>query len=488
MTVLGDRAGRIVGRFPCFRAIGVAVATVLATVLGFAASASADLRLDPSFGTGGVQKLDKNLAPLDFGTVSAMSSYDRGVLFDASDLWRLGPDGAFDSGYGAEYGTSEWHISGFGRYTEDMDHFSDGSLAVAGYFRSFGGGRMGDEVFPYFAKVNPQGLPDLSFGSKGLIIPGPRRVQYFRGSAFRAVEIDSKDRIVVGGKKGRNGWLRIDRYHANGQPDENFGEGGRVYFKNPSPNLGATVQDLKILPDDRVLVTGSFKGRFFVLRLKTNGTIDRSFGKRGWVGGPKFGVRYTCNDGFCGGTQLELSPNGSITVTGSAFRSATDRWPNILVRLTADGSPARGFGRNGIARLDRARMKKLIPEMKSSPYSPAGRGFGGIAPLRNGRTFMLITSQAIPGKRHAVNRGRIYDAAFGLIIDRRGHIDRYQEDQGRPKNVFFSWLYFDNTSLGVSVEPVRPGEFFMSGWTTTPEILNAHPRKSVPSMFKMSED
>lgn len=467
------------------RCLSLALAVILTVLIGTPAAA-ATLKLDPTFGTKGVQKLDRALAPTDFSGVSAFSDDGQGLSFYDEDLWRLRPDGAFDTGYGSENSSGGLHNDGYARSIEDMDQFSDGSIAIAGYYQSFSGQGMGEELRPYIAKFTPQGLLDLTFGENGRVIPERGHRYEYKGSVFRAVEVDNKDRIVVGGKSGRNGSLRIDRYFADGRPDESFGGDGSVYFKNPKPGNGTTVQDLKVLQTNKVLVTGSFKGRFFVLRLRANGTVDRSFGKRGWVGGPKFGLRYTCEHGMCGASQLELSPNGSITVSGAAFSSPVDRWASFIARLTAGGQPIKGFGDSGVARLTRKRLARLTPELKA-PLYPVGRGSGGIAPLSNGRTFVLVSALAKPGMQHKINRGKLYDAAIGLILDRRGRFHRYQMVKGRYSETFFQWLYFDDNSFYVNVEPLNRKKFFISGWNTSPEKLDRHPLRSVPSISKMTQ-
>ncbi|MFE5769436.1 hypothetical protein ACFQ7O_13885 [Streptomyces sp. NPDC056485] len=140
------------------------------------------------------------------------------------------------------------------------------------------------------ARYRPDGRPDQGFGSDGLVV-----TPMASGDGLdlaEAVAIDGKGRLTVGGSAEAGGPfdLALARYLSDGRLDGRFGEGGRV-LTNVGP--GATDEDLEglvVQGDGTILVGGStapteflVDSDFLVGRYRPDGSLDRRFGKDGFV-------------------------------------------------------------------------------------------------------------------------------------------------------------------------------------------------------------
>lgn len=148
------------------------------------------------------------------------------------------------------------------------------------------------------ARVNPDGSPDASFGSGGVAsltlpaaCPDSSLAEYFT----TGLALQADGRIVVLGYPGCRG-IAMARYLPNGAPDPTFGTAGLVR-SGPVElfpfRYGNRATDLVIEPDGRLIVVGETGPSFsevglLVARFAPDGTLDRTFGAGGrtvsWVG------------------------------------------------------------------------------------------------------------------------------------------------------------------------------------------------------------
>lgn len=126
---------------------------------------------------------------------------------------------------------------------------------------------------------------------------------------------------------------------AAGELDPTFGTGGKV-----TTNLGGTADGagaVVVQPDGKILAGGSVDGRdFALLRYKTDGSLDSSFGTGG-IALTDFG------SGAEAIKALALQPNGKIVAAGSS--NAVPFGPDdfALARYNADGTLDLSFGTGG---------------------------------------------------------------------------------------------------------------------------------------------
>lgn len=212
----------------------------------------------------------------------------------------------------------------------------DGKVVVAGFYLN--------GTLNHFVTVRyfPDGSIDGGFGSSG-IVKTTFTSSYSEMATGVAVQADGK--IVVGGTSGLGGSnVNADfvmvRLTSTGAIDNTFGSSGKV-----TTNVGTAgdlAQDLALQPDGKIILAGySSVGSnhdFSMVRYKTNGQRDSTFGVNGIVTTP-FG---TSNDRAY---SCLLQPDGKILLGGSAFIGSTSDY--ALARYTASGTLDNTFGSGG---------------------------------------------------------------------------------------------------------------------------------------------
>jgi uncharacterized delta-60 repeat protein len=134
------------------------------------------------------------------------------------------------------------------------------------------------------ARLNPDGSPDLTFGTEGVVrTPIDLVPDGVDEGAVAQVGIDGT--VLIGGwAEGETDhfqWTFV-RYSPTGALDPTFGSGGIVVLK-----LGGTdtwrngAHDLAIQPDGKIVAVGETAPYWTALRLLPNGDLDSSFGTGG---------------------------------------------------------------------------------------------------------------------------------------------------------------------------------------------------------------
>ena len=132
-------------------------------------------------------------------------------------------------------------------------------VAVLGDGKILGAGTRGSATGFLLARLNPNGTPDLGFGSGGIAIEPDTSVA---GAPRGISEIEVRDdgKIVAAGL-GRGAAANafgFARYLPGGTLDPSFGTGGlRTVEIAP---LGGTAEDLALAPDGKVVAVGSTGG------------------------------------------------------------------------------------------------------------------------------------------------------------------------------------------------------------------------------------
>ncbi len=191
-------------------------------------------------------------------------------------------------------------------------------------------------------RYNTDGTLDNSFGNNGIVVsPVGSENDYSDG-----VAIQPDGKIVVCGYFDDGATLLsmvLLRYNDDGTPDAGFGNNGIVTFNAGEGDDMA--RDVKIQPDGKIVITGSFfngnNQDILFARFNEDGTPDLSFNETGFVLMP-------VGDKNDGTFQLVLQPDNKIVAAG--YIITDDLSENIvLVRLNTDGSRDNNFGDNGIS-------------------------------------------------------------------------------------------------------------------------------------------
>ena len=220
---------------------------------------------------------------------------------------------------------------------------SDGKIIVAGqvYFSA-------SNNFCGIARYNANGSIDASFGNGGSVSMDVNTKHY---SELKAVAIQADGKIVVAGNTtnllGTNLDFTVIRYKTNGNIDSTFGTNGVVTLDFGNDDDFA--RSIVIQADGKILVGGDAKVSgnvdFAAARLNTNGTLDNGFGLNG-----KINIDFESN--YDQADAMLLQPDGKIVLGGYYTTSTTPHFAFGLVRLTSGGVLDASFGTNGKAKLD----------------------------------------------------------------------------------------------------------------------------------------
>jgi uncharacterized delta-60 repeat protein len=311
-----------------------ALALVLATA---PAARTAPGDLDPMFGGDGVVRTD--LTPdEDYGFAVTIQPDGKIVVAGEQGLGGPNPrfaivryetDGSLDTSFGG----------GDGRATIDFTPGYDvpyavriqanGKIVVAGtadYFRADTNSRFA------LARLTPAGSLDPVFGGDGTVITNVTP----SSDVVYGMALQPNGRIVVVGgvsAGSSNGKIGVLRYRSDGSLDPTFGGDG-IVLTDPTPTFD-DASAVGVEPDGQIVVAGvagsfSPKARFVMLAYEPDGSLDPTFGGDGMVFtdlSPKTDVSFG----------LAIQGDGKIVVAGA------DRYgyPNsrfALVRYERDGS------------------------------------------------------------------------------------------------------------------------------------------------------
>jgi uncharacterized delta-60 repeat protein len=316
--------------------------------------------LDPTFGVQGRMVIPLDLGGQNDDTARAVALQpDGGIVVAGSATTasngldfiavRLTPDGFPDATFGTAGVVDLAFNSGGSAFNDDEANAvaiqPDGKIVLAGYSR-----------FDFAAaRLNADGTPDASFGTKGMttivISTGG-----FDTDAARAIALQPDGKIVLAGYSDGNGFqndFAATRLNPNGSVDATFGTKGRTLV---GFDLGGSDDDqangVALQSDGKIVLVGTVQVSFpglgsnvsdiGVVRLNADGTPDLAFGTAGaLVIGLNLGGNFTDE-----GKAVVVQPDDKIVVAGSAERSFTVS-SFAAVRLNPDGSFDDTFGTGG---------------------------------------------------------------------------------------------------------------------------------------------
>ena len=190
------------------------------------------------------------------------------------------------------------------------------------------------------------GVLDSSFNAPHGFIKQPMGLGVDYGYSL-AIQPDGK--ILLGGYCNNRGNIDfcITRFKSDGTLDKTFGRSGKVI--QPIGSSDDEGYSLAIQPDGKILLGGScYNGinwDFCIDRFNSNGTLDNSFGSSGKV------IQHIDSDDY--GNSLAIQPDGKILLGGHC-----DDGDNInfcIARFNSNGTLDNSFGTGG----------KVIPHIGS---------------------------------------------------------------------------------------------------------------------------
>jgi uncharacterized delta-60 repeat protein len=281
-------------------------------------------RLDTTFGSGGKRRIgfggDQEGA---FG--GALQPDGKIVLVGDSDLTRvavarLNPDGSLDATFAGD-GKRLFSWGPIGRATAVVV-LPNGKLLVGGFSGPEGGNMQ-------VARLRPDGSLDTTFGTGG------KAAVDFGGDDFGlAMARQANGRIVLAGSSTVAGAV-VARLRANGAPDPDFADDGRLTLGN------GVLRSVFVQPDRKIVVVGNAAGSAMmtVTRLMANGSPDPTLDGDGTATIDIGALSDVAGDAV-------LQSGGRIVVVGTGGGGMA------VVRLNADGSPDGTFGNAGATVVD----------------------------------------------------------------------------------------------------------------------------------------
>jgi uncharacterized delta-60 repeat protein len=289
--------------------------------------------LDTSFGNGGIvtttfpegsYAFDVALQP-DGKIIAAGTVFVDFIIGESSNtdfaLARYNPDGTPDATFGSGGQVSTDFVG-----MED-DAFSvliqpDGKIVAVGSAND-------PATFYDFAAVRylANGTIDTTFGVAGKVRTDFGHADFDQA---RSAVLQPDGKIVAAGTAIFNNGLSepfaLARYNSNGTLDTTFSSDGKMFIDFGS--FDQTAYSVFLQPDGKIVTAGypnteSSDSDFLLARLKTNGSLDRTFG----IGGK---VRTSFGDLNGGAYGAVLQPDGKIVAVG--FQATfTNKWSEFAL-------------------------------------------------------------------------------------------------------------------------------------------------------------
>lgn len=252
----------------------------------------------------------------------------------SSGLQGQGASGGLDTAFG-DGGRVTLDPDGANMRPTALQVLPGGRLLVGGFsFYS----SVGSEFA--LARLLPGGAPDPSWQGGQVVTTQLVRKDYLHGLDVqpdgKAVAVGS---VSLGSFVDRQ--IGLTRYTASGALDKSFGTDGKVLL-NFAADPQATEEGwgVRVLASGKLLVAGSSAGKFFVARLRPDGSLDSSFGAGG---------------------RVLIDPGAQVNVFAVAFRGGAVVLAGVpeligptsgtvsLARVLTSGRPDASFGSGGVA-------------------------------------------------------------------------------------------------------------------------------------------
>lgn len=196
--------------------------------------------------------------------------------------------------------------------------------------------------------VNAQvGSLDVSFNSNGYAINPQSPTNDDYGNSL-AVQSDGKVLVTIAVPEQ---YFKILRYRLDGTLDPGFGSGGVVTIRQGTNNT-AQSHAIALQSDGKIIVGGytwsANNNDFALVRLKTDGVVDSTFGTDGWVYTNMKGITTSGGDDQI--RKLVVLADNSIIAAGYSHNTQDKDF--AIAKYDANGALITGFGTNGKVFLD----------------------------------------------------------------------------------------------------------------------------------------
>ena len=323
--------------------------------------------LDSSFGTNGITALPTGKL---FEYAYSVALQNDGKIIAAGTALNINTDfalvrytsnGDLDNTFGTN-GIVTTQIRTSNDAARSMAIQNDGKIVVSGY--SSNGTNNDFAIIRY----NLNGALDNTFGINGISITqmGPSQDE------ARSAAIQSDGKIIAAGYS--NFYFALARYKPNGDLDDTFGTNGIV--TTPVGESADIAGSVAIQTDGKIIAAGSSYNSvtdydFAVVRYKSNGFLDNTFGTNGIVT-----TAVVNSEDYA--ASITLQNDNKIVAAGSSFNGNDHDF--ALVRYNINGTLDNTFGPNGIVITDIKNSDDLatsIAIQNDNKIVAAGYSFNG---------------------------------------------------------------------------------------------------------------
>lgn len=214
-------------------------------------------------------------------SILAVDSQSRIYLasFDAPEVTRLLPDGSIDHSFDQNANYVSPQLTRHG-----ARDFHPSNIAIDPAGKVFVCGEINNRFA--VIKLKPDGGLDPTFGYGGDAVFTFTRHGHAQLAGAAAVAFDSDGNVIAAG--GGERWLELVRFKSNGLPDTSFGQGGGVRVSMSTQVAG--LRAVAVGKDGSIFAAGGTPRssntagpNMLVLHVLNDGTLDRAFGTNGRV-------------------------------------------------------------------------------------------------------------------------------------------------------------------------------------------------------------
>lgn len=206
------------------------------------------------------------------------------------------------------------------------------------------------------------GAPDPDFGANGRVLT---QVEGGCNVGDAILLPDNKILSLCTQTRYRDNYAHyyflLVRHNLDGTPDNTFGVGGVVTIHiGEGPSVHYYGETLYLQPDGKIVIAGTLNRDFGMVRVNSDGSLDKSFGEGGQVRTDFAAFEEISTDYFYG---LEIRPDGRLIAYGKSLvqnpiLTCDAPWCYLsgeyerlaLAQYNADGSLDTSFGAGGIQR------------------------------------------------------------------------------------------------------------------------------------------
>jgi uncharacterized delta-60 repeat protein len=209
-------------------------------------------------------------------------------------------------------------------------------------------------ILSHQSLLSQPGTLDPSFGTGGKVTSSSGANDY---SAVSSVALQQDGKIIATGYTYNSITsayeMKTVRYNANGTLDNTFGKFGIVTM-----NIGSVDDEgtsVLVQPNGKILVSGYTDNNtnkdFLILRMKTDGSLDSTFGINGIVTKDYGGQEYS----YC----MALQSNGKILICGPSSNGASEYF--TMLRYNSNGTIDNTFGTSGKTQIQMGAATDDVP-------------------------------------------------------------------------------------------------------------------------------